>query len=347
MLWHLCYPYQIGVGVAFLCNVSEGTKHYLLSHHSFGRREGATDTYIENDAVSRIHAIIEWANQHWSIRDLSRNGTWLDDMRLPKAQNIRLQTGQIIYFSSPSATGWRIDDLTPPHDCLIPLQQNDKTIQLNNYHLLPDEQQPELVIYRCTTKGAWIKEKINALNNSEPEVRPEVVLHGDLVRCRTKMWSMFLPISQKETHNTGTVAQKLEEFVFKFELSQDEEFTRLVLSDQHIDMDMQERTHHYLLAHLARKRAEDAKFGFDEASQGWVYNDLLQNELNLEMTHINILIFRAKKQLSEILNGVNGIEKIIQRRQGSMRFGYSSFTICKGGKLIYSLSPHQTETANA
>jgi hypothetical protein len=120
---------------------------------------------------------------------------------------------------------------------------------------------------------------------------------------------------------------------FIFNLSLDEESTQLelVLGQQKIDLAV--RNHHYLLALLARYRAADAAKGLDGKSQGWIYTDILANELGLDATHMNIYIFRLRKQLADSLPNLAGLQNLLERRGGKIRFGCDKFKIYKGEAL--------------
>jgi hypothetical protein len=50
------------------------TLSYLNAYHCFGRSTTNVDTVILASEISRLHAIIEWANEQWLIRDISSNG---------------------------------------------------------------------------------------------------------------------------------------------------------------------------------------------------------------------------------------------------------------------------------
>lgn len=131
-------------------------------------------------------------------------------------------------------------------------------------------------------------------------------------------------------------SQQLNDYQFIFHLSQDEETTHLELQLQQT-LDFGIRTHHYLLLQLARHRIEDAARGLDAESQGWVYVDQLGAELGLDSTHMNIQIFRARKQLSDFLPNLLGQQLLIERRGGRLRFGCEKLTIYKGATLTSSL----------
>jgi len=131
--------------------------------------------------------------------------------------------------------------------------------------------------------------------------------------------------------------RKLTDFEFVFSLSMDEESTQLELMHLQTVIDLGVRTHHYLLTHLARQRARDHQEGLDQKSQGWLYSEQLAAELGLDVTHMNIQIFRARKQLSDMLHGITGQQLLLERRAGKIRFGSNRFKVYKGNHLLTAM----------
>jgi hypothetical protein len=122
-----------------------------------------------------------------------------------------------------------------------------------------------------------------------------------------------------------------------FNLSLDEEVTELELHCAQQCIDLASRSHHYLMLQLARHRALDAVQGLDMKSQGWVYAEQLAAELGVDATHMNIQIFRARKQFADTLPDTVGHQVLLERRGGKVRFGCDKFKIFKGDSLIAAL----------
>ncbi len=59
----------------------------------------------------------------------------------------------------------------------------------------------------------------------------------------------------------------------------------------------------------------------------------------MDMPHINIMIFRARKQIAESMDDSFDSELLVERGKGRMRFGGSQFQIFKGEKLAFALPP--------
>lgn len=308
--------------MAYILNRKNSNRQYLLPHHNFGRRAEAVDTFIDQAEVSKIHAIIEWNGDEWHIRDVSHNGTWLDNEKLVDSRFYKLKQGQTIYFAGPETEGWVIEDLSPPRNQLLPLNNdsNEVDLSLSGYHLLPSDNEPKVALYLCPDRGQWYTEALDT-KIIDIEENNEPLTHGDRLLFENYEWEMFLPVITKPTQELSTQALNLSQFEFIFDVSQDEENVTLKLRHEKQFFDLEERTHHYLLLHLARCRMRDAAANADEKNQGWVYNDDLAKDLGLDGSHLNIQIFRARKQLSEELKHVSGLSDLIQRRRGSTRIG--------------------------
>lgn len=80
---------------------------------SFGR-EATNDVIIDDDAISRRHAVFEWDGQRWRVRDLnSKNGTSLNGKRV--RPDGPLKVGDVVRFGGVAR--WRVEALAPPvHD---------------------------------------------------------------------------------------------------------------------------------------------------------------------------------------------------------------------------------------
>ncbi len=316
--------------MAQMRDLGSGRVQPLRAHHTFGRLQDQVDSGVDLAAVSRIHAAIEWNGVCWLLRDLSRNGTWLDEQKLTAGQSYELKAGQEVRFGSLQHPAWQIENLDPPHDLLLD-QTNGCSLTLENYHFLPNDDSPELAISLSAEDGQWHLEDI-----STGETR--VLRHGDSFHCHSNHWQLFLVEHFAATEQMNLKPRHFSDYEFCFETSLDEENSSLYLSASNERIDMGERTHHYVLLHLARRRAEDADNGLDINSQGWVDTELLAKELGLDAGHLNILIFRARKQLAETLPAVTGLKKLIQRMRGRLRFGGNCYSVCKGAEVTHRLA---------
>lgn len=318
--------------MAYLLEQATNSWFPLAPHHTFGRLVTGVDTLINKPYVSKLHAAIEWTGSHWCLKSLGLNGTWINGTLLNQGDSRDLNLEDEIHFAELTDPGFRVVDLSPPCDMLWPLEPTSgqiKPIPLVRYHLLPDTQQPEIALYFDDSSQCWHLEALNRQDSL-----PRAIADGDHLAFDGITWKFM----QAEIYGPTEArsSQQLNDYQFIFHLSQDEETTHLELQLQQT-LDFGIRTHHYLLLQLARHRIEDAARGLDAESQGWVYVDQLGAELGLDSTHMNIQIFRARKQLSDFLPNLLGQQLLIERRGGRLRFGCEKLTIYKGATLTSSL----------
>jgi FHA domain len=313
----------------------------LLPHHTFGRLGGRVDTQIDKPYISKLHSAIEWSGQIWRIRNLGINGTWVNGVALEQGKRQELQINDVIHFAKQTDSGYVVMDLMPPADMLWPLEANQmpsdtqtsKPIYLTRYHLLPDVMEPELALYYDDEDQRWYSEQVDPQHESQRSA----LRSGDKVQISGSFWQFYQAEIYSPTEANSNPFLKLNDFEFIFNLSLDEETTQLELHERQHVIDLAVRCHHNLLLQLARHRADDAHNGLDDKSQGWIYTDQLANELGMDSTHINIQIFRLRKQLADVLPNVPGQQHLLERRGGKIRFGCNKFKIFKGESLTSQL----------
>ena len=315
--------------MAFLIDVNSGQRLFLYAHHSFGRLPYAVDTVLPQAQISKHHAVIEWLDNTWFIRDLSRNGTWINYIRLTENTRHRLHQGDKIYFADHHNPAFTVDSLEPPGDVLMAHNEAARLvaecIPLHQYHLLPDEAQPELVLYANAVDQQWFVEQLD-------DGYATVLNEQDTVNVGEQVWQLKTSHLQAVTEQSEDGQYQLAQLQFIFELSADEEQTRLQVVTAEKVVEMRARSHHYLTLNLARYRSADAAKGIEPQEQGWVYPEQLVKDLGLDIAHVNIQIHRVRKQLADALN-VFDAQRVIERRSGKVRFGGCCFEIHKGGQL--------------
>lgn len=304
---------------------SEGKSIYLSSHHVFGRLHGTVDTNLERPVISRIHAVVEWSSHHWQIRDLSRNGSWLNHVKLVKDSPAPLTAGDIIQLGEPGAPELSMQDDHPPMHVIC--RPNDsEVIPLESYHLLPNANTPELVIYQ--TRNQWCLERVG-----EQYTTTRLLSDRDWIQLEGLRWQLRLAGVSEQTSALLADLQSLDELTLTFHLSQDEESTLLSIETEQNKFNLQHRSHHYLTLNLARYRAADASKGLDLSEQGWIYTEQLSQALGLTENSLNIHIHRARRQFSEFFSNSIETTDFIQRRNGKVRLGCRNFKIYKGDIL--------------
>ena len=328
--------------MAYLFNHQSQTRCYLYAYHNFGRFAYSVDTLITNPRVSKMHAVIEWHNQQWFIRDLSSNGTWLNKKKLTKQQPKSLKVGDEIRFSNDDDIVFTVGELNPPSVKLIPYPDSNQeqcgdpkeAISLQPYHLLPNESEPEIALILNQVTGQWRIEYIN-----EPQLQPRSLLEHDIVEFDNQRWQFQLSHLADSTEIQAKPQLNIDDIQCLFELSLDEEITKLTVKSAQGSIDLQSRSHHYLTLNLARYRVADAEKDLPIAEQGWINTDCLLRDLGVDMSYLNIQIHRSRKQFTELLTNVINAEDLIERQLRRVRFGCPTFKIYKGQKLECSLSP--------
>ena len=304
-------------------NKKTGDSIFLKSHHIFGRNREKADTEIKNKDVSQIHASIRWNGREWLLTDFSRNGTWIDGVRLIPGDKTRLKEGNIIRFSSLEDFGWQLIDDKPPSNVIVPLKGNGRIIMLDRFHAIPSEAEPDISVYISQT-GEWVCE-------DEKGVYP--LKNGDIISHSQGLWQFFCddPIDV-------TLSKKIAKDIrFFFHVSNDEEHVFLKIEADKQTINLGERAHHYMLLTLARQRLRDAEEGIDHETQGWIETNRLAGMLGLEPCHLNIQIFRSRKQINDSLSELQNPPQVIERRFGGLRFGYPDFKIMRGSTVEGSL----------
>ena len=304
----------------------------LRSHHTFGRRRSSVDTWLQSPDVSHIHAAIRWESAYWVILDLSRNGTRVDDQHLTYGKNTTLQAGMTIKFGDSAAATWQVLDVDAPKTVLIPLHEEQPPIELDTLYSLPDEQNPEISLY-IAEHGQWLCERPDG-------VTP--LYDGDVISHRQKLWKFYCAEAIETTPaQLDGPRESTDAITFRFDVSLDEEHIFLKLIRDNTTFDLGERAHHYLLLTLARRRLDDMQNQVDPNEQGWIDLEDLSQLLDLDPPHLNIQIFRARKQIAKLELQLSCLPQVVERRVGSVRFGCPLFTIMRGSE-VEGVSLHVT-----
>jgi hypothetical protein len=312
--------------MAYLIETQNHKRCYLYTNHCFGRLVGRVDTLVRQPKVSRIHVLIEWQNGCWCISDLSSNGTWLNYHKLHKRVRYLLQMGDVICLAAQPNAVFTVEDLSSPKDMIVPLSScSDMAIELEHYQLLPNKSQPEIRLYFLPAKGQWCVEPLTDLQSDS-----KLLNEYDIVTFAGKRWQLRLTDCVAHSDENENLTGDL---LFVFNLSLDEEATRLTLSrtDDVIDLDV--RSHHYLTLNLARYRLNDINNDISVQCQGWISVEVLAKELGITRSHLNIQIHRAKKQYQSAINLEVCQEVLIERSAGKVRFAGSQIKVYKGGEL--------------
>ena len=306
-----------------LVNKRTGQRVMLRINHVFGRYGAHCDTYLQDEEVSRIHALIRWSGGRWLVVDQSRNGSFLDGQRLLVGQGMMLSAGQKLRFGPSESSSWQVVDVMPPVSTLVPVDHFLPPIVLSRNNPLPTAAAPELCIYEIE-EGQWM------LDDNQTS---RLLSDGDAIQLAGRTYHLQLPGEAEETR-TSLDLKAAAVPLLDFRLSLDEEHTRLQVFYGSQTADLGERSHHYCLVTLARKRLSDVQAGFDRSAQGWLESPNLARMLRIDVTHLNIQIHRARDQLMGALPAVGTLARIVERQRGRLRLGDGlAFEVYRGSEL--------------
>ncbi|UAA39305.1 FHA domain-containing protein [Paraneptunicella aestuarii] len=304
----------------------------LSQYHSIGRMQYSVDTVIEREDVSRFHAVIEWREQGWVLKDVSSNGVWINQIRVQKNELVPLKLGAQISFGNNKSPAFLFADDAAPEDVLflydthLAKPEQSRVIALYPYHLLPDQQSPEVVLYK--NDDIWWAEKMQG-----GELQKRRLKDRDLISIQGVRWQLRVGTSNDQTRLVDTTNNRFEELLAEFNVSQDEESIQLMVIKGANQIDLKVRNYHYLSLYLARRRASDLEKGFTPSEMGWVYVEEVAKDLGLEETTINLHVHRARKQFVNSLNAVNNAVHFIERRPSQLRLGGMKYRILKADRL--------------
>lgn len=290
-----------------------GREVELLDRSTVGRSR-ACDVVLAGREVSGQHAEFRWTGSQWELHDLgSRNGSWVDDIRLEPGGRTLLLAGTRLRFGHASSV-WELVDASGPQPVAYNLATGVRCVADGGYLAFPDADNPEFCVYQ-ESDGAWIVERDGA---SVPVEDRAVLSTRD-----GGSWRLHLPRSCASTWRDDAAPVLVADLRLRFSFSRDEEHVELLAFHGARRFDLQARSHHYLSLLLARRRLADEGAGRPEPDQGWIRLNELAGMLRLDEKHINIIIHRARSQLGKL--GVVDAAALIERRPGTgqLRLGCS------------------------
>jgi hypothetical protein len=293
--------------MAILTKQPEGTCSILLSRHLVGRSRLAALRMTE-PTVSGEHAVLRWTGREWELHDLgSRNGTTVDGRRLNAGERVALSRGALITFGQAD-NAWQLTDDSAPTILAVPVEGGEPAAARNDLLALPSDDDPQAVIYR-DAKGDWMLEQAGAGLRITDQYA---------FRVGGRDFTIRVPDLTAPTWDGSAGALHLEALSLRFQVSRDEEYVALTARSGGKLVDLGARAHHLVLLMLARSRLEDrARRAQDptlqESAEGWVYQDDLAKKLGMDETHLNVAVFRCRRQLGEA--GIAGAANIVERRR--------------------------------
>lgn len=298
----------------FTNSVTEQTIQ-LRDHHIVGRHPETAHTLIKESAVSRSHCLIEWQQGNWYLQDISANGTYVNEKRVAKNIKHELKLNDVVQFGDSESVKWQVSSLAQPCPFLKSTTECVSDFALDQQiSILNCEDQEQMISQ--TLSGQWLLEQegnIKALQN------------GDSVRYQGNQYILIAPSDIDATQECEQTAEHAIDV--KFTVSQNEEHVGVLLNVDGQAIDLEDRTHHYLVLLLARKYLEDKQNNVPETEAGWLDKSLLMRQTRMEETHINTQFYRFRKQLHTAAKKFNLDVDIIARRRGEIRLQCSTINI--------------------
>lgn len=277
----------------------------ILPSHTLVGRQRSCFLILDGANASSEHAVVAWQGSHWSVRDLgSRNGTLLDDQRVPPATVMPLNAGSRLVFGDPSEA-WTLVEDAPPEPTAIDLVSRVVRVGKGGMLALPEEEHPSAVLYE--SGGTWTLEQ---------DQESRTVSEGALHIVAGSAWMVFLPTSHMLTPHQEA-ALSVQTSMFRFFTSRNAEHVRLVIAEGGNRKVFEAREHYYLLLVLARHRLEQRDLSPEDC--GWMSREELSRRLRADSNAIDVAIHRNRRRLEEA--GVLGAASVVQVRRGERRFG--------------------------
>jgi hypothetical protein len=309
--------------MAVLTKHPEGSRSILLSRHLVGRSRLA-DLRMTEPTVSGEHAVLRWSGREWELHDLgSRNGTIVDGRKLAAGERVALASGSVVAFGQDD-NAWTLTDDAAPTILAIPADHGEAVAARDHLLALPSEDRPDAVVYRDGA-GEWVLEQSG--ETSRVSDRQTIHVAGQEFLLR-------IPEMIAATWDNSMPALHLRELTLRFAVSRDEEYVALSAHGAHKMVDLGARAHHNVLLLLARSRLDDRKTpptvragASPESAEGWVYQDELADKLAIDENHLNVAVFRCRRQLADA--GIVGAADIVERRRPTreVRLGIAKIEI--------------------
>lgn len=260
--------------------------------------------------ISGEHAVIEWTENRWTVRDLaSRNGTFVNSARLAAGVDHVLNAGDQITFGPTSE--WLLLDDAPPELAAVNLSTRDILEGRSGLLTLAGGGESMAQIYRGA-RGRWVLDMDGELGAVED---------GQLIQVGSQSFQLQLPGVIESTPSTAALSVATAQF--EFQVSSDEEFTLLAVEGEGNRVVLEPREHLYVLLTLARLRLAHSER--PPAERGWVDRHTLLKMLRVGRNSLNVSIHRARQQLADC--GVRDAAEVVGVRKDLRRFGTDNVVV--------------------
>jgi hypothetical protein len=300
-------------------NISSGQTRVVEPEHLVGRAPAAVHR-LDQRYVSAQHALIRWSGERWEIKDLgSRNGTFLDDVRLKPGVDNALRLGAKIAFGKLVEQWDFVDDL-PPKVMVVPVDGGEPVLLQGDMLALPSNDDPRITIYR-NHEGVWVHE--------QPDESITPIINRQTLDVDGRKWRFCCPESIYTTSlATSPVDREVRLLQLSFIVSRDEEHVQLQATCGGLTTSLGARGFNYLLLTLARRRVKDTAQALPEGECGWVHLEDLAHDPSMAPPQLNIDIFRIRKQFEStgVLDPANIVERRPRTRQLRIGTGFLAIT---------------------
>lgn len=292
----------------------DGQQHPLRGRVLMGR-DDVCDLVLTSPSASAHHASLRWNAGTWQVKDLaSRNGTYILGHRLNAGTWTPLSRGQAIELGSGAERWELVDDGAPAP--FAETRRGHFAEVSGGFLALPPE---EPVAWVCPEPGGgWVL---------ETESGARVVENREQVRVGPATWTLALPEAEPGTAEDDPNRRSLDRIELRIRHSHDEETVSIDVCGRDGTTELRPRAHSFMVLTLARLRERDRESGCDPHEAGWIYVDELERMLRVKPGQINLLVFRARRQLADA--GVVDSAGLVERRPGTtqLRLGSVRFTL--------------------
>jgi hypothetical protein len=296
----------------------DSEREALLEPRTVVGRAPSCSIVLDDLGVSGEHARIQWTGHHWEIRDLaSRNGTAINGVTAEVGVNVPIAEGDQLAFGSTRQI-WQLSDASPPSATARRMAGGEVRSAQDGLLVLPSAERIAATVFQ-DLEGQWRLE-------DEGESRP--VEDFQVLTVDGEPWILQLPAPSDPTVRVPGPVLKLPDLSLRFRVSRDEEHVEVRVVAGTETRAMPQRRYHYMLLTLARERLTDMNNPhLDPDDQGWMHAEDLCRMLGTDDNHLNVDIYRARKELAAL--GVQGATGVIERRRTSrqLRIGTSHLVV--------------------
>jgi hypothetical protein len=275
---------------------------------------------LTSDWVSTQHALLRWFAGGWELRDLSsRNGTYLDGVRIKPGLSYTLREGSRLAFGRRPGREWVLADDSGPVPMAGPLAGGVPALVEGNLIAIPSADCPVVTI--LNDGEHWILE--------DAEGGRSRLSSGDVFDVNGVAWRFSVPSDLPSPTRLASAMMDLEvrHVHLAFRVSSDEEVVTVEVHAGEIQRDAGIRSFNYLLLTLARRRMKDMRDGYPDGECGWIEYDEVEHDASMAPPQLNLDVFRIRKHFAKL--GVADAERLVERRPRTrqLRIGTSSLSI--------------------